>query len=290
MIMNNSVNKIHKIASCLGLAATLGLSGCRSVSQSPDGSEPTATDPEISELRTCPDSPTRSLSNTETLNLQDQNLQRRLEFSEGEDIGFSFSGTAGHEFEFRYPDDEVCVWVYTPDNRILSSSTLPRTGLYTIQVASRYGSQVSSLELELFNPESRVVSTELSRTSERGDTSSSGSTRTSNRRRSTSSSPSISFDRSSFPKAECGDSPPTNPSSYPVTFYPVNAPYTERNLQRAKSLFCRDSYKKYISDSDEYKIQIASFTSRERAEAFSELIGTEIRGTHIGEVSTRESP
>jgi hypothetical protein len=289
-MMNNSVQKICKTASCLGLAVTLGLSGCQSLSQSPDGSEQSSTEPEVSELRTCPEGPTRSLSNTETLNLQDQNLQRRLEFSEGEDIGFTFTGTAGHELDSRYPDNEVCVWIYTPDNRILSSSTLPRTGQYTIQVASRYGSKVSILELELFDPESRVVSTEFSGNPERGDTRSSGSTPTSNRRRSASSSPSISFDRSSFPKAECGDSLPTNSSSYPVNFYPVNAPYTEQNLQRAKSLFCRDSYKKYISDSDEYKVQIASFTNRERAEAFSELVGTEIRGTHIGEVSTMERP
>lgn len=98
------------------------------------------------------------------------------------------------------------------------------------------------------------------------------------------------FDRSEFPQATCGDPKPRYPAMYPVRFYPVNIPYSSKNLRRAKSLFCKDAYKKYREDLDDYVIQISSFRNIEKAQAFVQFVEQEISNAKISEPTILQEP
>ena len=63
-----------------------------------------------------------------------------------------------------------------------------------------------------------------------------------------------------FPKDTCGDSLPQERRSYPVEFYPIYLEYSEENLIKVKSNFCKDAF---VKDVDGNKvIQVASFTKK----------------------------
>ena len=92
----------------------------------------------------------------------------------------------------------------------------------------------------------------------------------------------FTFNPEDFPKYSCGDSKPTDPSDYPVEFYPVNVPYSEDNLFIAKSYFCRDAFQKRAKDTGKKEVQIASFTNKRKARAFAAFVNTQISKVRVG--------
>ena len=88
-----------------------------------------------------------------------------------------------------------------------------------------------------------------------------------------------------FPKSSCGDPKPTNPSAYPVNFYPVYVPYSEFNLAKVKSKFCSDAFKNRRNNGEEV-IQVASFTSQEMASKFAQFVQSQISGAIVGPPTT----
>lgn len=94
------------------------------------------------------------------------------------------------------------------------------------------------------------------------------------------------FDRVSFPQDSCGDQPPDDPQAYPVEFYPVFIDYSETNLQAVTSNFCGDALKKYRTNKDKTYIQVASFSSKERANQFKKIMHQEFGSGEVGEPNT----
>ncbi len=90
------------------------------------------------------------------------------------------------------------------------------------------------------------------------------------------------FDRTQFPQANCGDSPPTDSAS-PIEFHPVFIEYSESNLQTVKTNFCADAYKTTRKDSGEVAIQVASFTDRNQAELFSDFMNRKVGSGEVGQ-------
>jgi hypothetical protein len=194
----------------------------------------------------------------------------------GEILGYSFQGEAGKTLSFKTKED-VCISVYSPTNEVIKDFKLPKTGQYTIQVATKQGNQTFNLELSLADPSSKPkVEIEAAKPVIT--------------RSPTPTQPTQTFAKSDFPKAACGDSKPSNSSAYPVTFYPVNLPDTEANLKRAQLRFCADSYPKKSKDTGEKFIQVASFIGRENAQAFADLVSTEIKGAVVGSPTTVNQP
>lgn len=66
--------------------------------------------------------------------------------------GFSIPAQANQKLVYQ-TDANICVWVFTPDNRPLSSGILPTTGTYTLQVAALQGSQTFDLSVKLEDSE-----------------------------------------------------------------------------------------------------------------------------------------
>lgn len=62
--------------------------------------------------------------------------------------GFSFSAEAAQRLDYQ-TEANICLWVFTPDNRPLTSGNLPTTGTYLIQVAALQGSQTFDLSVSL---------------------------------------------------------------------------------------------------------------------------------------------
>lgn len=84
--------------------------------------------------------------------------------------------------------------------------------------------------------------------------------------------PTNPFDRASFPKESCGDKLPNDSKTDTVKVYPVFIDYNESNLQTVKVNYCRDALKKTKNDKGQEAIQVASFTSEERANQFKEFL------------------
>ena len=87
--------------------------------------------------------------------------------------------------------------------------------------------------------------------------------------------------RSNFPKASCGDPLPTNPNDYPVDFYPVYLPDSEANLQLARR-FCQDALSKRRKDTGTIAVQVSSFTSKQKAIEFRDILNSETTGSNVG--------
>lgn len=100
------------------------------------------------------------------------------------------------------------------------------------------------------------------------------------------------FYQDRFPKRVCGDPLPTNPSIYPVRFYPVFASYSEPNLARITSQYCQDALGPITRDNRVRAIQVGSFISQERAQLFEQFMEERLPQIQwdIGEPNIIESP
>lgn len=88
---------------------------------------------------------------------------------------------------------------------------------------------------------------------------------------------------SSFPKTKCGDSLPNETEAYPIIVYRVYVDLTEDNLNSVNTSFCEDAFIKFREDTAERVIQVASFTSPERANSFKELMVSKFGSAEVGE-------
>jgi hypothetical protein len=65
-------------------------------------------------------------------------------------LGYSFEAKSGQKLSYT-TNQNICIWIYTPENQILSSSELPVTGKYTIQISTPKGSTTFALTISLEN-------------------------------------------------------------------------------------------------------------------------------------------
>jgi hypothetical protein len=91
------------------------------------------------------------------------------------------------------------------------------------------------------------------------------------------------FQDTDFPLDSCGDGLPTNPQAFPVSFYPVYVSMTDANLNKMTRSFCRDAYAMTRKDVGKKAIQVASFTSLDRAEDFKSYLAQFFSGVEVGE-------
>jgi len=98
------------------------------------------------------------------------------------------------------------------------------------------------------------------------------------------------FDSDQFPKTACGDSKPTNPLDYPVSFYPVFIDNTDANLNRIRAEFCQDARPAFREKMNKTSILVASFTSTQRAEEFRAFLASRFGNAEIGEPTVVPTP
>lgn len=98
------------------------------------------------------------------------------------------------------------------------------------------------------------------------------------------------FESEIFPKPVCGDPKPTNPQDYPVSFYPVFIDNSDTNLNRIHAEFCEDARSVFREKMNKTSIQVASFTSTQRAEEFRAFLAGRLGNAEIGEPRVIETP
>ena len=140
--------KEFKVGSFL-VVLFLGLCSCQSLS-------------DISQEK-CPNIPSGSLTNPEAINIDGKTFQKTGTISSDNDMGFVFQGKQGQKLSYSSNDnDKLCVWVYTPDNKIFSGVELPVNGTYAIHLASLEKTTTFEIEMKLSNPKTETTKTSIS--------------------------------------------------------------------------------------------------------------------------------
>jgi hypothetical protein len=93
------------------------------------------------------------------------------------------------------------------------------------------------------------------------------------------------FDSVAFPQDICGDQLPKTRAAYPVSLYPVAVTYNEKNLERVKAEFCKDALATTAQGSDRKFIQVAAFTTVERANDFRDFMKEKLGSGEVREPS-----
>ena len=231
----------------------------------------------------CPTQPKGVLdpSNVKSIPLSTQAVKESGMVSTNKSVGYTFEAKAGQKLKYQ-TDTDICIWLYTPDNQLLSSKDLPQTGRYTIQVSAPKGSKTFELDMSL-----ETATAGTSRSSTAAPASQSTETPSASTSANAVSSRALpQFSKSDYPKSVCGDPIPTDPNVYPINFYPVNTPYSEENLAKVHTYFCRDAFPKISKDTGEKVIQVVSFTNLDKARAFANLVNFEIKGATVGSPTT----
>ena len=104
----------------------------------------------IPSVSKCSEKPVTSLEgkNVKTISLNTQEIKESGTAYLDTSVGFSFNAKSGQDFTYR-TDDNICIWVYTPDNQILKSSKLPQNGKYIVQVSAPRGQTTFNLTMKL---------------------------------------------------------------------------------------------------------------------------------------------
>ncbi|WP_377474038.1 MAG: hypothetical protein P2A85_16945 [Microcoleus anatoxicus] len=226
----------------------------------------------------CLDKPEQSLEiqNVKSVILGEQMLRESVIANQSKSMGYTFEAKANQKLTYT-TNQNVCIWVFTPDNQLLNTGVLPTTGKYTIQISAPQGSTTVDLSMGLDVAQATPASTPNSSavTSAPSPESTPNSAPPANTTATRTS-------RSNFPKSTCGDPLPTNPNDYPVDFYPVYLPDSEANLQLARSRFCQDALFKQRKDTGSIVVQVASFSNYQRAIEFRDFLNSETSGSSIG--------
>ena len=99
---------------------------------------------------------------------------------------------------------------------------------------------------------------------------------------SASPTPTNPFENSRFPQSACGDPIPADNGS-PISLYPVFVEYSDNNLQQVKSQFCQDALPKIRKGTNRQAVQVASFSSRDRAVLFADFLSKKFSGVEVGD-------
>ena len=90
------------------------------------------------------------------------------------------------------------------------------------------------------------------------------------------------FETVQYPQPACGDPLPTNANDFPVDLYPVfvnNSPSTHSTVV---ANFCRDAFVTKRKDSGIHSIQVASFSSQQRAAQFAQFMMQKVGSAEVG--------
>lgn len=106
----------------------------------------------------CPTRPTAVLetNNVKPISLGSQAMKETGMVTNNKSLGYTFTAKSGDKLVYKTNQD-ICIWVYTPDNQLINSPILPLDGKYTVQVAAMGGSTTFDLGLELEDNNTQAV-------------------------------------------------------------------------------------------------------------------------------------
>jgi serine/threonine-protein kinase len=90
------------------------------------------------------------------------------------------------------------------------------------------------------------------------------------------------FEAIQYPQNSCGDPLPTNTNDFPVDFYPVFVSNSPNTLTTVNTNFCRDALVITRKDIEIQSIQVASFTTQQRAAQFAQFMTQKVGSGEVG--------
>ena len=93
-----------------------------------------------------PKSAVLDAKNVQEINFEADSITKSGDVGENKSVGYRFTGHKGQKLTYQVNND-VCVWVYTPDNDLLTGTELPKNGKYLIQLSSLKQSATFNLEV-----------------------------------------------------------------------------------------------------------------------------------------------
>ena len=137
----------HSVIRKLFIFSLIFISGCQITAPKPEEistSEKTTTSGE------CPEQPEVVLNSQSVQAIALENKQATLSgiARKNKSLGYTFDAKSGQKLSYQ-TDDNICVWIYTPNNQLLNSKNLPVDGKYTIQVSAPKGSATFELAVGL---------------------------------------------------------------------------------------------------------------------------------------------
>jgi hypothetical protein len=114
-------------------------------------------------LTGCPEKPTVVLTanNVKEISLNNQIVKESGQASSNKSVAYIFEATAGQEFQYKTGDDNICIWMYSPDNQILNNMIIPKNGKYTVQIAALKGATSFNLEMSLHNKNTNITKNDV---------------------------------------------------------------------------------------------------------------------------------
>jgi ARC6-like, IMS domain len=102
----------------------------------------------------CPKEPSAFLNpkRVEELNLTSTVTSRSGQSSNLQPMGYKFEGEEGQLINYSIKSQDICIWLYAPDNQIITSKALPKKGKYLLQVAQSKGAGTFEIEMSLSTP------------------------------------------------------------------------------------------------------------------------------------------
>ncbi|UAJ72056.1 hypothetical protein IQE94_13215 [Synechocystis sp. PCC 7339] len=212
------------------------------------GCVPMENSEQNSALTQCPPNPTIALlaENIELVDPLGESVERQDSIHQTA-IGYQFTGKEGDELDYAI-DPGLCLWIFAPNNQLVTTTTLPMDGNYVIQIQPKLKKEDFNLSFRLQRPNY--------------------------------------FASQSFPQTTCGDQKPQASDVDSVQFYPVNISYSPSSLQFAITNYCGDAYQKTEPDTGRKLVQISSFLSQEKAQEFADFVNERMNGTVVGEPTT----
>ncbi len=99
---------------------------------------------------TCPDKPLESLSasDVKNINLSATAVKESGSISAGKMKGFTFKAKKGQQLEYK-TGENLCIWVFSQDNKLITGKTLSSDGNYTLQITVPQGTTTFDLAMSL---------------------------------------------------------------------------------------------------------------------------------------------
>ena len=223
---------------------SLLLISCNSSAKNQSVQLPNEQNQPMNKPKKCPKQPNIALQskNVIPLDFNEETITKSGTVSNSQMIGYQFTAETGQTLNYE-TDNELCIWIYDPNQSLVKPAKLSTSGEYIMQVSTLNSSEPFEITLTLTSP------------------------------------PQPQYSLTDFPKSSCGDSLPLKEDDYPITFYAVDISYSKANLEKARNIFCQDAFMKTIEG--ERLIQIASFRSVERSENFANFISREIENVKV---------
>lgn len=117
------------------------------------------TNPTQAQINECPTQSEVVLQthNVKPISLNHQTTTESGIVSSNQSLGYTFNANLGQKLSYT-TNQNICIWIYTPDNQLLTSGNLPTTGKYTIQVSAPQGSTTFDLAMKLEDVTETVIS------------------------------------------------------------------------------------------------------------------------------------